>query len=42
LALFAILYSMFNKNFYKFLFSFVGVISTVLLIILTLGVLGVH
>jgi len=33
---------MFNKTFYKFLFSFVGVISTVLLIILTLGVLGVQ
>jgi hypothetical protein len=33
---------MFNKTFYKFLFSFMGVIATVLLIILTLGVLGVQ
>ena len=32
---------MFNKTFYKFLFSFVGVIATVLLIILILGVVGV-
>jgi hypothetical protein len=38
----AILTTMFNKTFYKFLFSFVGVVSTVLLIILTLGVLGVQ
>jgi hypothetical protein len=33
---------MFNKTFYKFLFSFVGVVSTVLLIILALGVVGVQ
>ena len=31
-----------NKTFYQFLFSFVGVIATVLLIILALGVLGVQ
>jgi len=33
---------MFNKSFYKFLFSFVGVIATVLLVILVIGVLGVQ
>jgi hypothetical protein len=33
---------MFNKTFYKFLFSFVGVIATVLLIILVLGVITVQ
>jgi len=31
---------MFNKTFYKFLFSFVGVVTTVLLIILSLGIMG--
>jgi hypothetical protein len=33
---------MFNKAFYKFLFSFVGVVATVLLIILVIGVLGLE
>jgi len=32
---------MFNKTFYKFLLSFVGVISVVMLMILVLGVVGV-
>ena len=33
---------MFNKTFYRFLFSFIGVVSTVLLIILAIGVIGVQ
>jgi hypothetical protein len=34
---------MFNKAFYKFLFSFIGVVATVLLLlILVIGVLGVE
>lgn len=33
---------MFNKVFYKFLYSFIGVVATVLLIILAVGVLGVE
>jgi len=31
---------MFNKTFYKFLFSFMAVIATVLMIILAIGVLS--
>jgi hypothetical protein len=31
---------MFNKSFYRFLFSFIGVVTTVLMIILVIGVLG--
>jgi hypothetical protein len=33
---------MFNKAFYKFLLSFIGVVATVLLLILVIGVLGVE
>lgn len=31
---------MFNKTFYRFLFSFIAVIAAVLMLILGLGVLG--